>query len=155
MLKYLGPDSPLCFMRQNLLISFIMMIRDQWRIQDFPDRAKTYYYRPQTKFAKIMFLHLSVSHSVHRGVPAPLHAGIHPQAGAPPLQVHSPGSTPPGQVHPPAVHPRTGTPPSRYTPIGRYTPAQCMLRYGQQAGGTHPNGMQSCLATFLPKTTRK
>ena len=25
------------------------------------------YYRPQTKFAKVMFLHLSVSHSVHRG----------------------------------------------------------------------------------------
>ena len=26
------------------------------------------YYRPQTKFAKVMFSHLSVSHSVHRGV---------------------------------------------------------------------------------------
>ena len=26
-----------------------------------------HYYRPQTKFAKVMFLHLSVSHSVHRG----------------------------------------------------------------------------------------
>ena len=25
------------------------------------------YYRPQTKFAKVMFLHLSVSHSVHGG----------------------------------------------------------------------------------------
>ena len=25
------------------------------------------FYRPQTKFAKVMFLHLSVSHSVHRG----------------------------------------------------------------------------------------
>ena len=25
------------------------------------------YYRPQTKFAKVMFLHLSVSHSVHSG----------------------------------------------------------------------------------------
>ena len=25
------------------------------------------YYRPQTKFAKVMFLHLSVSHSVHEG----------------------------------------------------------------------------------------
>ena len=24
-------------------------------------------YRPQTKFAKVMFLHVSVSHSVHRG----------------------------------------------------------------------------------------
>ena len=26
------------------------------------------FYRPQIKFAKVMFLHLSVSHSVHRGV---------------------------------------------------------------------------------------
>ena len=26
-----------------------------------------YFYRPLTKFAKVMFLHLSVSHSVHRG----------------------------------------------------------------------------------------
>ena len=26
------------------------------------------YYCPQTKFAKVMFLNLSVSHSVHRGV---------------------------------------------------------------------------------------
>ena len=25
------------------------------------------YYRPQTKFAKVMFLHVSVSHSVHGG----------------------------------------------------------------------------------------
>ena len=25
------------------------------------------YYRPQTKFAKVMFLHVSVSHSVHTG----------------------------------------------------------------------------------------
>ena len=47
-------------------------------------KAGTFYYRPQTKFAKVMFLHLSVSHSVHR---------------------RSRGSTwagpPPGQVHPP------------------------------------------------------
>ena len=28
--------------------------------------SKGIYYRPQTKFAKVMFLHLSVSHSVHR-----------------------------------------------------------------------------------------
>ena len=29
--------------------------------------SATLYYRPQTKCAKVMFLHLSVSHSVHRG----------------------------------------------------------------------------------------
>ena len=36
---------------------------------------------------------------------------------------HTPGETPPGQT----AH-----------------PAQCMLGYAQQAGGTHPTGMQSC-----------
>ena len=63
-----------------------------------------YDYRPQTKFAKVVFLHLSVSHSVH----------------------------PPGQVHPPpgAVHVHAG-------------------RYGQQAGGTHPTGIHSCLLYFV------
>ena len=35
---------------------------------------------------------------------------------------------PPGQTHPRAD-----------------TPVQCMLGYGQQAGGTHPTGMQSCI----------
>ena len=29
---------------------------------------ETHFYRPQTKFAKVIILHLSVSHSVHRGV---------------------------------------------------------------------------------------
>ena len=32
---------------------------------------RQYHYRPQTKFAKVMFLHLSVSHFVHRGVSTP------------------------------------------------------------------------------------
>ena len=31
-------------------------------------------------------------------------------------------------------------------PPGQSPPTQCMLGYGQQAGGTHPTGMQSCLA---------
>ena len=139
------------------------------------------------KFAKVMFLHSSVSHSVHRGV----HQQVHPLG-----QVH-----PPGQVHtqvgtPGRYTPQAGTPPGRYTPqadtpsqqvhlhgrytpsgqvhpLGRYTPRQvhstagtpswagtspwagtparqvhplplqCMLGYGQQAGGTHPTGMHS------------
>ena len=68
-------------------------------------------YRPQQSCGKVMFLHLSVSHSVHRGVNIPL--GRH---------------TPPGQ-----------TPPRADTP-----PAQRMLGYGQQTGGTHPVGMHTC-----------
>ena len=55
-----------------------------------------------------------------------LHAGIHTPRQAPSLGRHSPGQIPP--------------------------PAQCMLGYGQQAGGTHPAGMYSCLSKFLPKT---
>ena len=43
-------------------------------------------YCPQTKLAKVMFLHLSVSHSVHRGASASVHAGIHPRADTPPEQ---------------------------------------------------------------------
>ena len=33
-----------------------------------------------------------------------------------------------------------------YTSPGQTPPAQCMLGYGQQAGGTHPTGMHSCSA---------
>ena len=73
-----------------------------------------HYYHLQMKFAKVMFLHLSVSHSVHRGVSASVHAGIHPRE-----------QTPPG----------ADTPQSRHTlweqtPLGADTPhAQCMLGY--------------------------
>ena len=90
-----------------------------------------YFYRPQTKFAKVMFLHLSVNHSVHGG-------------GAVPGQVHPPGryttlgryTPPPPEVHPPSwqVHP----------PPVRYPRPQCMLGYGQQAGSTHSTGSHSC-----------
>ena len=55
---------------------------------------------------------------------------VHPLAGTPPGRYTPQAGTSPGQVHPP----------------GRYTPRpQCMLGYGQQAGGTHPTGMHSCL----------
>ena len=64
-----------------------------------------HYYRPQTKFAKVMFLHLSVSHSVHgggsapggvwsRGVPGPegcLLRGVPPPGGSAPGGVAAPG----------------------------------------------------------------
>ena len=52
---------------------------------------------------KVMFLHLSVSNSMHRGVSASMHAGIHTLLGR-----HLPGQT----------HPWEDTP-----------PAQCMLGY--------------------------
>ena len=62
-----------------------------------------------------MFLHLSVSHSVHRVGTAPLHAGIHP------LGRHPPGHTPPRQTlswadTPLGRHPSDQIPPGTDTP---------------------------------------
>ena len=49
------------------------------------------FYRPQTKFVKVMFLHLSVSHSVHgRGGGVP--GQVHPQAGTLPGRYITPAS---------------------------------------------------------------
>ena len=74
-----------------------------------------YFYRPQTKFAKVMFLHLSVSHSVQGGS-ASVHAGIPPEPGTPPSRHTPPEQAPPGTRYPPCtVH---------------------AGRYGQQAVGT-------------------
>ena len=85
------------------------------------------YYRPQTKFAKVMFLHVSVSHSVHRGGSASVHAGIPP---------HPPPRTSP---------PRAGTPRADPPPPGADSPCTVHTgRYGQQADAMHPTEMQSC-----------
>ena len=67
--------------------------------------------------ATMLFLYLSFC---SRGVSA-----THP------LGRHPPGRQPPGQTPPWADTPRADTP-----------LVQCMLGYGQQAGGTHPTGMQ-------------
>ena len=87
---------------QEIVVSAVADPRFQMRGQ--PQRC-AYYYRPQTKFVKVMFLHLSVSHSVHRG--------------------KSTWAGTPRQVHPPGRH----TPPGTYTPR-QVTPWQCMLGYG-------------------------
>ena len=77
--------------------------------------------------------------------------GRHPPRQAyPPGQAHLPGrhptrQVPPGQVHPLGRYPRAGTPPlpGQTHPHSRAgTPP---LADGQQAGGTHPTGMHSCL----------
>ena len=98
-------------------------------------------YRPQTKFAKVMFLHLSVILFTRGG--GSTGAGTSLRAGTPPWT-----GTHPQQVHPPWE----GT-----SPLGRYTPlpgagiphpgAVHAGRYGQQAGGTHPTGMHSRFTT--------
>ena len=49
-----------------------------------------HYYRPLRSCGKVMFSHLSVSHSVHKGMSAPVHVGIHPPGQTtPPLPVHA------------------------------------------------------------------
>ena len=85
-----------------------------------------------------MFLHLSVT-LFTGGLP-------HPQ------------QTPPGQTQPlgqtPLSHWADTTPLGRHHPPGQTPPpwadppVQCMLGYSQQAGGTHPTGMQSYSRIF-------
>ena len=78
---------------------------------------------PATKvLGKVMFLHLSDSHSVHGGS-ASLHAGIphqtrHPPDQAPPMDKAPPNQAPPRTMHRPS--------------------AEHAGRYGQRVGGTHP-----------------
>ena len=91
-------------------------------------------HRPQQSWGKVMFLHVSMI--LFRGGSAPLHAGIHTQP--PGTRGRHP---PPGTRH----TPWGADPPDQATP-----PPQCMLgRYGQQAGGTHHTGMQSCLSLLF------
>ena len=97
-----------------------------------------------------MFLHLSLSHSVHGG-------GGLPQCMLGYTTHHHPGQTPPRQTPPGRPPPPPGgyccgcwdTPPT--TPLGRHPPdtpppgrhPPPPARYC--SGGTHPTGMQSCL----------
>ena len=121
--------------------------------------------------AKVIFLHLSVIHSVHGGIPdqapppgpgtpSPPGPGIPPgtrytpQPGTPRDQVpprdkaHPPGTknTPLGRGTPPGTRhtplgPGTHPPGTRHTP----PPEQQTPKYGQRLAGTHPTGMHSCL----------
>ena len=88
-----------------------------------------YFYRPQTKFAKVTFSQVSVC----------------PQAGGLPHCML--GYTPhlPGRYTP-----RAGTPPRCLVHAGIHPPVQCILGYDQQAGGTHPTGMHSCCLGLTP-----
>ena len=85
-----------------------------------------------------MFLHVSVILFTGLGLPHCMLGYTHPQdkRQAPPALGPEAGTPSTGTRvrHPPGLE--AGTP-----------PAKCMLgdgRYGQQAGGTHPTGMQSC-----------
>ena len=111
----------------------------------------------RNEVAKVMFLHLSVSHSVHRGVctcsqwGVPAHtppesrytppgryttrAGTHPL----PRQVHPPGRYTPWQVHPPGRYtPRAGTPPRQVHPPAGTPPRQVHPSAGTPPAGRYP-----------------
>ena len=115
--------------------------------------------------AKIIFLHLSIIHSVHReGVSVSVHTGIpHP----PWSQIHPPGADTPlwDQVHPPdQVHPletgtlpQPGTPGIRYTPRTKYTPwTKCPLgtKYTPLGLSTPPGTKYIPLGLSTPPGTK-
>ena len=81
------------------------------------------------KFAKVMFLHLYVSHSVH--------GGVHPGG------LHSRGVCIGGGLHP-GGSPSVGRPPQSDT-----------TGYGQRAGGTHPTGMHFCVLNEFGEYRKK
>ena len=120
--------------------------------------------------AKVIFLHLSVIHSVHRGGVASVHAGIPspweqtpPELGYHPPPEQTPTHPPPWEQTPPQSRPpRPDTPHSRHppweqTPQTRHPPREQTPpeqtppppgkqtpAYGLRAAGTHPTGMHSC-----------
>ena len=125
------------------------------------------FYRPQTKFAKVMFSQVPVCPQGVGGVclwsqavsaSGPQRRGRHSPGQTPPYSVQTPpGQTPPWADTPSQTDVPTGqTPPlgktaplgghslGRHTSPGQTSPVQCMLGYGQQAGGTHATGMHSC-----------
>ena len=165
-----------------------------------------FYYRPQTKFAKVIISQVSVcplgvsAFGPRKGV-----CHTHPWADTPPrlpsaCWIHIPPAQcmlgygqQAGGTHPTSYN-FTGVCPQGggvclwsqegcllHTPLGRYPPrqtpphlpsacwdthtpcpvhagihtnpsAQCMLGCGQQAGGTHPIGMHSCLKELSLRT---
>ena len=88
------------------------------------------YYRLQTEFGKVMFLHLSVSHPVHQGdgcLPLVLGGGGLPHSGLTPPSRHH--LAPPHGQAPPAQCMPGYTPLTAQCMLGYTPPAQCMLGY--------------------------
>ena len=87
------------------------------------------HYRPQRSCEGYVFTH--VCHSVHRGGPASVHAGIpHPRDQAPPTpgSRHPPGAdTPREQAHPLAAGTPPPAPPGPAPPSGSRPPRRRLL----------------------------
>ena len=89
-----------------------------------------YHYRPQTKFAKVMYLHLSVGQSVHRAdVCLCACCDTHPPGADTPLGADTPkDQTPPIADTPEDQTPtRADTHGSRHPPGADTPPVHCML----------------------------
>ena len=106
--------------------------------------------------AKVIFLHLSVIHSVHGGGLHQCMLGYHTPPGPdPPLPR---ADTPPGQTPTPRTRPPQSRPPQHQTPPadtppgpdppGPDTPGKQTPAYGLRAAGTHPTGMHSCNSNY-------
>ena len=130
-----------------------------YRVSHVYKHHKIYFYRLQTKFAKVMFSQVSVC-SQGACLPHCMLGYTHPRADTPQADTHLPqADTPPPGRHPPGQTPPRQTPgqtPPCPVHAGIHTPpVQCMLGYGQQVGGTHPTGMHSChTCTFITTTDR-
>ena len=96
----------------------------------------------RNEVAKVMFLHLSVSHSVHRGGCLSACWDTTPPEQAPPPDQAPPRTRPllePGT--PQAQAPQGQAPPGTRHPPGPDTPLQ---QTATVMDGTHPTGMHSC-----------
>ena len=109
-----------------------------------------------TKLGQVIFSQACVKNSVHGGVSASGHAGIHPPGpGTPPTRhppdqaPHPPDQAPPRDQARPS--PRTRHPPDQADPPGVAAPplGKQTAACGQRAAGTHPTGIHSCLKMVL------
>ena len=96
-------------------------------------------------WGKVIFLPLSVGHSVHGGgegcLPGPPSLGRHPLGRHPPRQT-PPGQTPSGRQPLQADTPQADNHYSRQIPPIPHEMAT-------EAGSTHPTGMHSCLCSLI------
>ena len=114
------------------------------------------FYCPQTKFVKVMFLHLSVSHSVHKGASSCQGEGVSLLGESPCQGVSLPGGGSPGphlgglQAHIQGV-----SRPTLGGVIPGCTEADTPQQMATAAGGTHPTGMHSCLLNLFCSSPHK
>ena len=122
--------------------TFVLVVINSKLVLDWVGRPRLenlqFYF--QIKCDQVMFLHLSVSHSVHRRGICPGECVSQHTLDRHPL----PGQMPPAGTPPLAETPRAGTlqadTPWQTHPPGRHT----LLLVATTADGMHPTGMHSC-----------